>query len=50
MTSTIESLMADQAKKTVGQYVEWIGKYVEASLEDINNMRRVQQEAAGADS
>lgn len=37
--------MADQAKKTVGQYVDWIGKYVEAALEDINNLR--QQQAAG---
>lgn len=40
--------MADQARKTVGQYVEWIGKYVEAALEDINNMRAAQQQAAGA--
>lgn len=39
--------MADQAKKTVGQYVEYIGKYVEAALEDMNNMRRLQDEAAG---
>lgn len=37
--------MADQAKKTVGQYVDWIGNYVEAALEDINNLR--QQQAAG---
>lgn len=48
MTSTIEALMADQAKKTVGQYVEWIGKYVEAAMEDMNNMRAAQQQAAGA--
>jgi hypothetical protein len=49
MTGTIEALMADQAKKTVGQYVEWIGKYVEAALEDINNMQAAaQQQAAGA--
>jgi hypothetical protein len=34
--------MADQAKKTVGQYVNWISKYVEACLEDINNMRQLQ--------
>lgn len=47
MQGTIESLMADQAKKTVGQYVEWIGSYVEGALEDINNMRRQQEDAAG---
>lgn len=47
MTGTIEALMADQAKKTVGQYVDWIGKYVEAALEDINNLRQAQQQAAG---
>lgn len=41
--------MADQAKKSVGQYVDWIGTYVEACLEDVNNMRRAQQEAAGAE-
>lgn len=40
--------MADQARKTVGQYVEWIGKYVEAALEDMNNMRAAQQQATGA--
>jgi hypothetical protein len=44
MTGTVEAVMADQAKKTVGQYVHWIGKYVEAALEDINNL---QQQAAG---
>lgn len=48
MTGTVEALMADQAKKTVGQYVDWIGKYVEAALEDINNLRQAQQQAAGA--
>jgi len=47
MTGTVEAIMADQAKKTVGQYVEYIGKYVEAALEDMNNMRRLQDEAAG---
>lgn len=46
--------MADQAKKTVGQYVEYIGGYVEAALEEMNNQRKMQQEqqqlvaAAGA--
>lgn len=41
--------MADQAKKTVGQYVDWIGKYVEEALEEINNMRQAQQAAEGVD-
>lgn len=48
MTGTVEAIMVDQAKKTVGQYVEYIGKYVEAALEDANNnLRRGQEESAG---
>jgi hypothetical protein len=49
MQGTVETLMADQATKTVGKYVNWISKYVEACLEDINNMRQLQaqEQAAG---
>jgi hypothetical protein len=48
MQGTVEALMADQARKTVGQYVDYIGCYVEAALEEMNNQRKQQQQQPGA--
>jgi hypothetical protein len=43
LASTIEAVMAAEAKRTVGQYVEFITKYVENSM---NNLQLTQQEMA----
>uniref|UniRef100_A0A383WNN4 VASt domain-containing protein n=1 Tax=Tetradesmus obliquus TaxID=3088 RepID=A0A383WNN4_TETOB len=44
MTSTVEALMADEAKRTVGQYVDYITKYVEGVLQQMNNEAAMQQQ------
>lgn len=44
LQSTVEALMADEAKKTVGEYVEFITKYVDRKLTEMNNLAAVQQQ------
>jgi hypothetical protein len=41
---TDESICFMQAKKTVGQYVEYISKYVEDVLQQMNNEAAMQQQ------
>lgn len=41
MQGTIESIMADEAKRTVGKYVDYITKYVE---DELNNQLLQQQQ------
>eukprot|EP00878_Enallax_costatus_P002647 GHUV01002832.1.p1 GENE.GHUV01002832.1~~GHUV01002832.1.p1 ORF type:complete len:359 (+),score=140.60 GHUV01002832.1:154-1230(+) len=44
LQSTVESLMADEAKQTVGKYVDYISKYVEEALTEMNNLALLQQQ------
>eukprot|EP00882_Tetradesmus_deserticola_P011281 GHRQ01011932.1.p1 GENE.GHRQ01011932.1~~GHRQ01011932.1.p1 ORF type:complete len:194 (+),score=61.76 GHRQ01011932.1:695-1276(+) len=44
LQSTVEALMADQAKQTVGQYVEYVSKHVEGVLQQMNNEAAMQQQ------
>lgn len=44
LQSTVETLMADEAKQTVGKYVDYISKYVEDALTEMNNLAELQQQ------